>query len=281
MAGKWQKPGFTLVEMIVVLVILAVLAAAAIPVMTGYIGKAQETVCASQRAGLLRQLQADELAQKQGDGVFSASELAALAAAAQWHCPQGGTYRAVRHSGSIQVNCRVHGNTYGSNFAGGVDDMLNGSGYAPDVQATIDRIKNGTLTVDSTCTDPIHLNNVTAALETLGFDLSDSDMQSWSIQAQGVLGGKGAYYLYWSSVDISACALGQKVKVMRYNSRYGTYTAGYITITSATLNSGTYNVFSRTESDWAEYTGQQQTGSTKKDFNYTYSVYDQMPDTPV
>ncbi len=66
---------------------------------------------------------------------------------------------------------------------------------------------------------------------------------------------------------------------MRYNSRYGTYTAGYITITSATLNSSTYNVFSRIESDWAEYTGQQQTGSTKKDFDYTYSVYDQMPDT--
>lgn len=267
--------------MIVVLVILALLAAAAIPLMTGYIRQAQETVCATQRGGLLRQLQADELAQKQGQGVFTAAELAAQVAAAQWRCPQGGAYRAVRRSGSIQVNCSVHGNTYGSNFAGGVDDMLNGSGYAPDVQTTIDRIKNGTLTVDSTCTDPNHLNNVTTALEALGFDLSDSDMKSWSIQEQGASGGKGAYYLYWSSVDISACKPGETVKVMRYNSRLGTYTAGYITITSTTLNTGTYNVFSRSDSDWAEYTGQQQTGSTKKDFDRTYSIYAQMPDRPV
>jgi len=49
-----NKKGFTLTEMIVVLVILAVLAAFAIPTMLGYISSSQEKLCDITRLDMVR-----------------------------------------------------------------------------------------------------------------------------------------------------------------------------------------------------------------------------------
>lgn len=45
--NKWNQAGFTLVELIVVLVIMGVLTAAIVPVVTGYVSTAKEKVAAS------------------------------------------------------------------------------------------------------------------------------------------------------------------------------------------------------------------------------------------
>ncbi|HPR24542.1 MAG TPA: prepilin-type N-terminal cleavage/methylation domain-containing protein [Bacillota bacterium] len=78
---KKNRKGFTLVEVIVVLVILAILAAILIPSMVGWIDKANEkTVVAEARAALLAcQTLASETYGEEGTASVDAGEAATLA----------------------------------------------------------------------------------------------------------------------------------------------------------------------------------------------------------
>lgn len=73
---KHNKKGFTLVELLVVLVILAILAAAIIPSMMGFIDRARkESVAAEQRSVILAaQVEVNEM---YGKGILSSTETAA------------------------------------------------------------------------------------------------------------------------------------------------------------------------------------------------------------
>lgn len=73
-----HKQGFTLVELIVVLVILAILAAILIPALTGYIQKARETVCQTQRKSLERYFKAMYVAEDEIRGAKDSIEIKAV-----------------------------------------------------------------------------------------------------------------------------------------------------------------------------------------------------------
>ena len=70
MKKKPHNRGFTLVEVIVVLVIVGILLAFLIPALTGYIKKAAITACNANKAQLLRDLTAEEIYTKQADGYY-------------------------------------------------------------------------------------------------------------------------------------------------------------------------------------------------------------------
>jgi prepilin-type N-terminal cleavage/methylation domain-containing protein len=100
-----NKKGFTLVELLVVLVILAILAAAVIPSMLGYIDKSNEIMCKVQRSTILRGWRYAKVFNEDlslSDYYSSGDEYIAGA-----KCPSGGTYTI---NGSTVI-CSIHGST--------------------------------------------------------------------------------------------------------------------------------------------------------------------------
>lgn len=107
---KRRAQGFTLVETIVVLVILAILMAIAVPAFLGYIEKGKETACQSNRRNLRLQLMLDRLEQDQ----LSKSELEEGLAQTDIRCPSGGVYtiefaKDFDTTRNFGVICSIHG----------------------------------------------------------------------------------------------------------------------------------------------------------------------------
>ena len=111
----WRKrdgrAGFTLMEMLIVVAIIAVLAAIAIPTFASRSDQAKEAVCQTNRQTLLGQLRyaqvIDGLTQEQADGIRDS--LGAI-------CPAGGTI-TVEVGDTIRVSCSIHGGGSGGESA--------------------------------------------------------------------------------------------------------------------------------------------------------------------
>lgn len=104
-----RRAGFTLLEMVVVLAMLAILLALIVPNVAGYLGDAFITACQANRRAILNLYDLermagtgatlDELVRNEGHAYFS-SNLA---------CPRGGTYSATEEGdGSYVIRCSVH-----------------------------------------------------------------------------------------------------------------------------------------------------------------------------
>lgn len=122
---KRATSGFTLVEVIVVLVILAVLAAILVPSLIGYIDRANEKVCLVNRSALLRHYKAvyadnypnveEVTLQKLLDGEYD--DLVDDASA--YSCPSGGNYTPSEDD--LHIDCSIHG-AMGDTEGGGSDN---------------------------------------------------------------------------------------------------------------------------------------------------------------
>ena len=108
-----NKKGFTLTEIIVVLVILAILAAFTIPTMLGYISGSQEKLCNVTRMDMVRLYKTSLIgkeasASKAGFESFAKENWGSLS-----QCPAGGIYTfnaSFNAEGKIQaeIRCSVH-----------------------------------------------------------------------------------------------------------------------------------------------------------------------------
>lgn len=266
--AKGKRKGFTLIELIVVLVILAILAAAAIPRLLGYIDTSKETLCATNKAELLRMLKADEVAQGQGKKL-DADQLRdlfqkLLTQEEALRCPAGGTYMAGRGSdGQITVNCSVHNDTYGFNMGQVIQDIGAAS------PGTLPRVP-----VDSTAVNTTHLGTVVKALADRGFNMDAQGIKTWAYKPHA--DGKNNY-VYWSTetITLDDVAAGNYVKVIRYNSARKTYTAGYVKLVKKAEGGTPYPAVTDSDgsSDFYEYKKIAQTADTKKSFDQTYDIF--------
>jgi len=117
-----RRAGFTLVEIIVVLVILAILAAFTIPAMLGFIADAREKECISIRGTITRGYTAEYVAAYPDGAVIDETAATALALAAvkksygdtatlENMCPSGGGYSVVQIENDparITLKCSKH-----------------------------------------------------------------------------------------------------------------------------------------------------------------------------
>lgn len=94
--------GFTLVELIVVLVILSILAAYTVPAMTKYFDRANERECAANRKALVSALEGKQA----GDPAATMADV--LAEHTDVTCPGGGSYA---EADKQTVMCSRHGSS--------------------------------------------------------------------------------------------------------------------------------------------------------------------------
>lgn len=104
--GRRRKNGFTLIELIVVIAVLAIVAALAIPSFSGLEENAQERVCISNRQMIKRELMAEEGTQNRE---LTTAEVDALLAQHEVLCPAGGnvTVEYVDY-GQYAISCSIH-----------------------------------------------------------------------------------------------------------------------------------------------------------------------------
>lgn len=107
MRRRKNTQGFTLIELIIVIAILAVLAALLIPSLIGYISTAQESSCRSNRATAKRLLISETALHglEEGD---AAQYLAGSNISPGAICPAGGTVAFQKDGDTWTVSCSIH-----------------------------------------------------------------------------------------------------------------------------------------------------------------------------
>ncbi len=285
--ASWGNAGFTLVEIIVVLVILAILAAMLIPSLTGYIDKADSKACAVNRSQVMRYYMASAAFQS-----YQVSNVIPLLEEALAEC--GGTrISASSYQASCGGICTI---TYSEDKARilSIYCNLHGGGYtAPNVPFAIalkDLNLNLPTAIDSTAPDENEAGDsfkkqILDYFAANGiYSLDELNISSWAISAKDA--SKDYPNMWFSDQDITACNVGDQVRVIKYNSKSGTYTAGYSTIVEKTMVTAnketvTYNTFGSYQAgaDWKEYSSEElgkQTDATKKSYEETMKYYYEM-----
>ena len=279
-----KRAGFTLVEVIIVLVVLAILAAIMVPALTGWIDQSKARVCESNRLQLLRyyqyettlyytELKANPRAvelQTVIDGGYKQSEGDAKALT----CPSGGDYTGV---GSATIYCTKHGLMNASLQTLLIGAMQSAGGSTP---ITFGGGSGGVASIDSTAPEQTGITTKAAAirkwLEDHGISMDTLGMQSWKIE--GTPGQTTVQAVTWSDQDVSAASAGTYVRAVSYNDKTGSFTVGYIKVESHKEGSGAaYNITQsalKPGSWYSQGTGAAQTFATYEEAAAYYGTLD-------
>lgn len=280
------------------LVILAILAAILIPSMVRWIEKAKQKAlvaecraCVTAAQGLVVETygktgavaapnEADILllAELTGKGSIPYVQVAPATAQVE-HL----TYR--NNAGDVVTYCRdgacgghyifrsVSGILYngGDTPANTLSQAVTDTGVPMTTQnGRIDSLSDGTKT--AAILDYFAANNV---------DLAAMNIRSWSVVQESATQRAFTF----TDVDIASQNVGDMVRVIRYNERLGTYTAGYGMVTegSTGVSAITYNQLEGTASNryWKEYKTDAvvQDAVTKQNYATTLSIFNGMPAT--
>lgn len=212
-----SKRGFTLMEVLIVVAIIAILITVSIPVFTSQLEKTRSATCATNRRSLKGVLtysyMLEALSVEDINKITLNSENGYLYDGEAYKCPSGGTLSAVCENGSVSVSCSYHGAEQGSTST---PVWTNDS--AKKLWEIIIMHQTG---INSTAVNGDKKEALLKDLKENGIDLKKMGAESWSYNNDGY----GAYF-EWTTADISTMDVGDTVIVMRYRLE-GTYEGIY------------------------------------------------------
>ena len=108
---KYEKKGFTLAELLIVVAIIAVLVAVSVPLFIHKLDSTREHVCESNRKTLIREIQ---YRLSGGDTFEDRSKIIYIDELdGEAYCPSGGQYQLTMGDFSITISCDKHGDIKG------------------------------------------------------------------------------------------------------------------------------------------------------------------------
>lgn len=264
----YDNKGFSLVELIIVVAILAILTAIIAPSYRHYIEKSKRSTCAANCHSLKV-----ELASEYAEGTLSDEDINQISLSpdnnyaygdSTCSCPSGGTIYAASIDGMVEVRCTYHDD--GKPNTGGTGTA---SWTAETMQNIITAIKSkGVTKIDSTAvagTDTAK-NAALAALADAGIDLNALGATSWRVWVDN-----GKMVFEWTTADIATLSPGDKVPVIRYRPE-GNF-AGYSVWEEHVSLSQTkdYNVLQVGSKQYSANSSQQE----KQDIDKMIAIYNQ------
>lgn len=243
--SRQSKSGFTLVEMLIVVAVIAVLIIVAIPIYNAQLEKSRAQVCLYNREVLLRQLYADTYLYP--DETLDILELAGEhIEASHIVCPSGGTIIARGDAESFNVTCNKHSGKPIYNLANVLKNKGLGTLKNDDGDVWNSRIDyNG---------EGAFISKVKAILEESKISLGGNDINSWVAVRQG-WNSDSPYTMYWSEIAMpprneegaedkvanmnaasSPEANDHGVPVVQYDDKTQKYSIGYMTVSARESN---------------------------------------------
>ena len=227
-----KSSGFTLAELLIVIAVIAVLVAVAIPVFTSQAERAREATCLANRTSLLHEVTYAMMLADDPDAVIAQfSDQVILDKG--YVCPDAGggihvRYEPVAHK--FTVYCARHGGLDVSyDFGDTVSSFMKGKLGEKLVELL--GTKPGMEHIDSSAPSGGNFTkHVTSTLEELtNHSLGKGMTTTWSLGNINRVGKtiQENYQVYWSSADIkdASCKAGDRILMMKYDASTKKYSA--------------------------------------------------------
>ena len=244
-----RSSGFTLAELLIVVAVIAVLVAIAIPVFAQALERSRAGVCMANRRSLKSEMTVTLLTEPDSALVTGGKHSLSEALKSEYRCPDDGsiTYTVDRTAGAVEVSCSIHSAKWSSDV---MDKVASAFDYI---------FKNIGQVIDSTAegqsTD--YRAKAEKEFEKEGLDLEALGVKSWRISVQS-----GDRALQMTTADISTLDVGDSVLVFQYKPKYG-YTVWSTKVKAS--DSGAYNIL--------DDGNRTQLGTTSQDFDKIKDLY--------
>lgn len=247
-----ETQGFTLAELLIVIAIIAVLAAVAIPILSAHLERVRAVTCMADRRALKAELSVALIEDPTAAEVSRGSHGLSAEQKAKYVCPDKGniTYSIDAAQDKVEVFCSKHTARWDRATMTEIEAVFE------DIYSHVSQVVDSTAVGQSTD----YRAQAEKKFSDAGIDLDALGAKSWRISSQ-------ANYkaFQWSTEDISAASPGDKVLVMQYKPGYG-YTVWESRVKLS--DSGAYNII-----DDSGRTQITQSTDDKSDFDAIKAVY--------